>query len=319
MKRFKNILVVCDEQQGDDSALKRAGRLAKGNNARITIVNVLDSPPGELTRVFGAFPGPRSYDLEFEVLEFHRSRLDALAGRVRSEGVETSDTVLQGIPFVEIIRKVLRDGHDLVVKAAGGMSEGDSQLFGSLDLHLLRKCPCPVWIMKDPDPQNYACVLAAVDPDRDDETRDELNTMVMDLATSLSWLDGSDLHVANAWVLDSEDTLRNSAFAMMEAPDVDRLVRQAKRESKARFDDLLHRYNYKDTKMTPHHLKGPAKQIIPRLARNIAADLVVMGTVGRTGISGLFIGNTAEGILNQVECSVLAVKPPGFMSPVELP
>jgi len=41
-----------------------------------------------------------------------------------------------------------------------------------------------------------------------------------------------------------------------------------------------------------------------------------MGTVGRTGIQGFFIGNTAEEILNQVECSVLAVKPPGFQTPV---
>jgi len=43
-----------------------------------------------------------------------------------------------------------------------------------------------------------------------------------------------------------------------------------------------------------------------------------MGTVGRIGIRGLFIGNTAEAILNQVECSVLAVKPPGFQTPVGL-
>ena len=43
-----------------------------------------------------------------------------------------------------------------------------------------------------------------------------------------------------------------------------------------------------------------------------------MGTVGRTGIRGLFIGNTAEAILNQVKCSVLAVKPSGFETPVRL-
>jgi nucleotide-binding universal stress UspA family protein len=48
-------------------------------------------------------------------------------------------------------------------------------------------------------------------------------------------------------------------------------------------------------------------------------DLVVMGTVARTGIMGLLIGNTAETILDQLDCSVLAVKPEGFLTPVTLP
>jgi nucleotide-binding universal stress UspA family protein len=43
-----------------------------------------------------------------------------------------------------------------------------------------------------------------------------------------------------------------------------------------------------------------------------------MGTVARIGIPGLLIGNTAETILDQLDCSVLAVKPPGFVSPVAL-
>jgi nucleotide-binding universal stress UspA family protein len=58
--------------------------------------------------------------------------------------------------------------------------------------------------------------------------------------------------------------------------------------------------------------------MISTSAAGLSADLVVMGTVARTGISGLIIGNTAEAILDQLMCSVLAVKPPGFTSPVKL-
>ena len=43
-----------------------------------------------------------------------------------------------------------------------------------------------------------------------------------------------------------------------------------------------------------------------------------MGTVARTGIAGFFVGSAAEGILNQIDCSVLTVRPPGFVSPVAL-
>ncbi len=64
--------------------------------------------------------------------------------------------------------------------------------------------------------------------------------------------------------------------------------------------------------------KGRASKIIPTLALKLRVDLIVMGTVARTGISGLIIGNTAENVLRNIDCSVLAVKPPGFISPVKL-
>ena len=57
--------------------------------------------------------------------------------------------------------------------------------------------------------------------------------------------------------------------------------------------------------------------MIPRLASSQQVDLIVMGTVCLTGLPGLFIGNTAENVLQQVDCSVLTVKPGGFVSPVK--
>ena len=54
-------------------------------------------------------------------------------------------------------------------------------------------------------------------------------------------------------------------------------------------------------------------------SQEVEADLVVIGTVGRTGIPGLIIGNTAENVLQTTSASVLAVKPSGFVSPVTLP
>ena len=73
-------------------------------------------------------------------------------------------------------------------------------------------------------------------------------------------------------------------------------------------------------KLSPrHHLpKGPADKAIVRLAKEMRVDVVVMGTIARTGIAGFIIGNTAETILDQLTCSVLAVKPPGFVSPVKV-
>jgi nucleotide-binding universal stress UspA family protein len=67
-----------------------------------------------------------------------------------------------------------------------------------------------------------------------------------------------------------------------------------------------------------HLVKGSARREIPALAKQLEVDLVVMGTVARTGIPGLIMGNTAEAILGQIDCSVLAIEPPGFVTPVSL-
>ena len=71
-------------------------------------------------------------------------------------------------------------------------------------------------------------------------------------------------------------------------------------------------------KLQTHLVKGLARKEIATLAKRIEADLVVMGTVARTGVPGFIMGNTAETILNKIDCSVLAIKPPGFVTPVML-
>jgi len=67
-----------------------------------------------------------------------------------------------------------------------------------------------------------------------------------------------------------------------------------------------------------HLQKSSPRREISALAIKIKADLVVMGTVARTGISGFFMGNTAETIINQLDCSILAIKPQGLETPVTL-
>ncbi|GAB5468003.1 MAG: universal stress protein [Rhodospirillales bacterium] len=317
MKRFKSILLVCEEETLDEVLVARAVWLAKANGAKITLVDVVEAAPGELARLFGGQSGGREQDVEHEVLESFQRRLSALAKPIRDAGVETDEVVLQGVGFIEIVRQVLRGGHDLIMKRAGGRQEGRSVFFASTDLHLMRKCPCPVWIMNPSPKPRYRRILAAVDPDPQDPQRHALNRMILDLATSLSQADESELQVVHAWRLEEEDTLRHSAFARVPKDRVAALIEEKRQESEGRLQTLLG--SYPDLKIGEQvqMLHGQARSVIPELAETLEVELIVMGTLGRTGVRGLIIGNTAESILNQVHCAVLAVKPPGFETPIE--
>lgn len=318
MRRFKNILLVCDEGGIHDALFARAIRLAKLNDASVTLIDVIEAAPGELSRLFGSLPGATTKDVEAEVVTFHSARLAKIAARFRAHRVETTQQVLQGIAFVEVIRKVLRDRPDLVMKGAVVDDKPRAPFFASTDMHLLRKCPCPVWIMNPGEHDHYPKVLAAVDPNHVDETTEPMNRLIMDLATSISKADDSALNIVSAWSLDEEDTLRDSGFAGISQEDVDRLVEQKRADAERSVKDLVAHYPDVDPNRQIHLVKGSAETAIPDVAEREAVELIVMGTVGRTGIPGVIIGNTAEAILSRVKCSVLAVKPPDFETPVTL-
>ena len=65
-----------------------------------------------------------------------------------------------------------------------------------------------------------------------------------------------------------------------------------------------------------HLVEGDTQEVIERMIKENRVELVVMGTVARSNLTGLLMGNTAENILNRLTCSVLTVKPSSFTSPV---
>lgn len=105
---------------------------------------------------------------------------------------------------------------------------------------------------------------------------------------------------------------------MLAQEQVERYVEDSRAEARKALDHLLEKFPDQPGRRFIHLLKGDPADVIADLAKTGRVDLIVMGTVARTGIPGLLIGNTAETILQRVDCSVLAVKPDGFVSPVGL-
>ena len=324
MKRFKRILCVVDLRQPVETVLERAVSLAQNNQASLTVVAVAPRVTAGIGMPEG---GPISAELqEAEIADSLQQLQNAVAPFRSRITIDTS--VLIGTAFLEIIREVLRRGHDLVIKAPEDPAWLD-RLFGSDDMHLLRKCPCPVWLVKHSSSKSYRRILAAVDVDADHPAselavRHKLNVEILELAVSLALSDFAELHVAHAWEAVAESVMR-SRFLRRPDAEIIAYVERDRQQHVEGLHDLLNdvietqgsdAFRYLNPKK--HLVKGQARQEISALAESLAVDLVVMGTVARTGVAGLFIGNTAEAILEQVGCSVLAVKPEGFETPVSL-
>ncbi|NBB69690.1 MAG: universal stress protein, partial [Alphaproteobacteria bacterium] len=152
MRRFQNILFVLEESVDNDAALARAAELAERNGAALTVVHALEVTPGHAAVDQGWA----------DLIGDWRRQLDAVAGPIAERGVDVATEVLTGVPFREIITFVEGRGIDLVVKAADKPGGPRGLLFGSLDLHLMRKCPAPVWIHQaQREGESYGRIMAS--------------------------------------------------------------------------------------------------------------------------------------------------------------
>ncbi len=312
VRRFKSILFVANGSEGDKSVLARALRLASANSANLTLFAALDAEDYQ----FDDQATRSAVEAINKVrLEERREELESLRQEAISEHPElTIDVAVEtGAMALSVIRAVLVNHHDLVMKAAEGHTGKWKRLFGTGDQKLMRKCPCPVWIVKPSTETHFRRILAAVDLDPTEPDTESLARKIMELATSLATDEGSELHVVHVWRLAAETALRGR---QIDTTDVDEIVRGIEAAHQSELDRLLDAYPY--DKRTVHLVKGRAGDVIPDLAERLEADLVVIGTVGRTGVPGLLIGNTAEEILNSVDCSVLTLKPEGFQTPIQV-
>lgn len=306
MKRFRNILVVPDHLNADDPALRRAIDLAATNSASLTVAGLLEAQdtPDYLVSIHQ------------EIVDSIEEQLDAAAAAARDRGVPVKTTLLIGRPFVEIIRSVLVNQHDLVMKTARGRGQTQPRLFGSTAQHLLRKCPCPVWIVDPHQSPERRGVLAAVDPDTSEPLQSALNTKIMELASSLAILETAPLHVVHAWNVPYEDMVRHSPYLRVKKLEASAYIKETEERHRKRLEATLEPFRRSNPGMSVHFVKGIAETVITDIAKEHRIGVVVMATVARTGIPGLLIGNTAENVLSRIDTSVLTIKPDAFTSPV---
>jgi universal stress protein E len=218
VKPFANILCVLVPGETCTAAVERAVTLAENNQASLTVIDVIDHIESDIELPKGKLAAA---DVQSTMARIRTQELQSLVDPYR-ERLEIRLDVLNGTPFLEIIREVLRGGFDLVIKVAE-KQEWTVRMFGSDDLHLLRQCPCPVWLIKPSAPKSYRRIVAAVDvddvyPQDDLQTRRALNGQILERAGSLALADFAELHVVTAWEAAGEGVMRG---AFMRMPDVE--------------------------------------------------------------------------------------------------
>ncbi|HET6884157.1 MAG TPA: universal stress protein [Pirellulales bacterium] len=315
MSQFSNVLVGIDLLQADslgstnfsppvEEAIKHGLWLAEKAAASVTFFAAVEMPEGDL------------FSLEFdesavahEIRRAGQHALDHLVDRAKKQGLAADSKLVCGEGWVELIREVLHGGHDLVIVGTRNVGAVQRFLFGSTAMRLLHNCPCPVWVTR-PEPHSLPTkILVASD-------FSEVSDTVLRLGLEIGKLSGATVNLVHAvdYPLD-----RLWSTGLMDTSTViyhDRVKNDARQQLNEQLQRVAGQASLPNVEL--HIIEGLsiADTALIEFIQRHHIDLLVMGTMARSGIPGVFIGNTAERLVTHVSCSLLAVKPADFTSAI---
>jgi universal stress protein E len=308
------VLVVMDPADAPDHALARGARLAGALGLPLELFRVEfdQAMEGSHFRVTERLEAARAARVDASL-----AWLEDKARPWREQGLEVAVAAEYANPGHEAVtRRALAVGAALVVMRTHHHEWLARATLSAADWQLIRVCPAPLLLAKGRKWPQHTRLLAAVDPSHRDDRHARLDHAILDLAEQLGSALPAEIRVAHC-VLGSAALESTAALAMM--PDAlgaaaDDYARELLREARAAVAALLADRSIDEAQL--HLIEGRPEQELPRLAAELGADVLLTGGISRSRVEQVFIGGTAERLLDHVDCDLLVVKPPGFRSPL---
>jgi universal stress protein E len=303
----KNLLVVVDPTASFHPAIERAAWLARRAGAHIELF-ISDYAP-HLTDE-GA-NGVSATQARAAVLERHRRRLEQLASPLLAEGLAVTVDARWDYPLHDsIVRKSLDVGADMVIKDTHYHSVLKRSIFSNTDWTLIRNCAATLWLVKPRQPGHAPCFVAAVDPLHERDKPANLDRRIMNAGLELAGALGGELHVFHSFDITAALALSSDSMTMPIALPMREFADAMRVEHTSAVEALCKTHGIPANRTHVH--QGSPRELLMTLTDQLRADAVVMGAVSRSGLKGLFIGNTAEDVLDRLHCDLVIVKPEGF-------
>ena len=291
---YKHILVAIDFSTCAKAALRQAVWFAHDSGAKLTLI-------------YAAPDYKRFSQIASEIRQESELKMRQLLMDLNAGDLEVNFITKIGEPFVEIIHAVQRQGYDLVLAGTRGLANWEKFFVGSTAKRLIHKCPASVWIVHSENAGLPKVVLAATD------FSDVSRKAVLE-GICVAERTGAEFNLLH--VIDSNDVPPD---VISRIPHGSSLEQEIQEEAQRRLDEFVKSLETTRIRVQPHLILGTPWKEIQRLVQQLSVDLIAMGTVGRNGIEGLLLGNTADKVLDHCDCSVLTVKPNGFVSPIAPP
>ncbi len=311
MQRLDRILAVIDPTVEVQVGALKAARLARLAGATLELFTC-DFDPALTGQPF--FDTDALRHLREDFIAERAEHLEDLAVELRAGGLDVSTHVHWDNPLYEgILRRVAEFTPDLVVKDTHYHSVIRRTLLTNTDWNLIRTCPVPLLLAKPAEWQESPRFLVALDPGHLGDKPAALDHDILDAAELLSSRLGGQMDAVHAFfpaaLLAAVTTI--AGVPVMTGMSADEIVETERRRVAEMLRQIVDQHAIPAQRI--HLEQGSAVDVVPRVVERLGVDVLVMGAVSRSRLQELFVGSTAERILDRLSCDVLVVKPGDFV------
>ncbi len=300
MDCLKNIVVGFDFSEFSQCALKQAARIAAWNQAKMHVLHVVDtSTVNHLKEFWGCRRSLiGSQDAVEKIRGAAQAQLEESIGQM--EEVTLHAAAETGTPFLELLRRVRDNSADLLVLGSNGSSD-PSKGAGVLATKCVRKAAAKVLLVRENHAEPFKNVLACID-------FSESSHRVIEQAIRVAQQDDASLRLLHVFA----PPWKGAKYVPKPSPEDEQYLSEVLRD---RMQQALKPFESEvqalqvETKVIENARESDG---IIQFIGDSSADLVVVGTRGRTGMRAVLFGTVAERIVRESPCSVLAIKPDGF-------
>jgi universal stress protein E len=303
MDALRNILVLMDPGAESQPGFEAALLLARRFGARLELLMV---DYQDLHAAYFSPPTATLQEFHDSVMASHHHVLERYSKRAAEAGVTALGEVLWGTPFHEmVLARVAATRPDLVVKHSVHHNRIERTLFTGSDWHLIRDCPAPLLLVKDPARLESTPMLVCVDPMHSHDKPAALDHQLLKSAALLAGPLGGRVHALHVFSIPTPVTVIGEAYiaaAVVPPPDATvEIATAALRELAAAHALPPERARLR--------VGRPAREILEE-ATVLDAGIVIMGAVSRGRLDRWFVGSTAEAVLDRLACNVWVEKLP---------
>ena len=297
--KIRHIVVCIDFAPPSESALREAERIAAQEGAELTALHVIDANVVDEARsVIPTFT-------QGDAIERAQAHLDEWIQKTAEPGSSVKPAIALGHPLDEIVKAVEEHDADLLVMGSKGVSHRN-EVAGFIAAKCVRKAPSKVLLVREGHSGPFEKIVACVD-------FSETSDRAIEQALHMARQDGAKLELIHVvrplqkGLVGMEYLLPKSGYSEISS----RVHADLESEMQARLNRFPEEAKGVDVDFRLIEDAGIGGGVI-RYLNEANADLVVLGTRGRTGLKRLLMGTVAEKVVHGSHCSVLAIKPKGF-------
>ncbi len=295
----KRILVATDFSEYSKVALDSCLGASKCMKTKLYVLHTIEKFPHDYVHLLSS---TTHSNMKQKLEEEAMGKIKAMLPKELLESENIVPIVRFGKPFLEIIKIAKEKDVDLMVIGTHGRAGVDRVILGSVAERVVRKAGCSVMVVRSKKYVGFKRIIVPID-------FSDCSRKALEHSTATARAHNSKLTILHVY---EESFIEPYVRAANSEEEAEEIIKEIEQVNESKYDEFLNTIDLSGVEYEKLLKKGIPETEIVAIAMEQQANLIVMGTHGRSGIKHILVGSTAEEVVRNVPCDIIVVKPDKF-------